>query len=114
MDTDRLRTAVDWRDGCLEVVDQTALPERLSVLRLASVAEVVDALRRLVVRGAPAIGVCAAFGVVVGLDERGGRDVAEARANTSQRMFVGALEGSNPCVLMRIPRFKMEFGLQTL
>ncbi len=94
MDTDRLRTAVDWRDGCLEVVDQTALPERLSVLRLASVAEVVDALRRLVVRGAPAIGVCAAFGVVVGLDERGGRDVAEARAGLGR--VAAELEAARP------------------
>jgi methylthioribose-1-phosphate isomerase len=69
MDTDRLRSAVDWRDGRLEVVDQTLLPGQLRVVELATVAEVVDALRRLVVRGAPAIGVAAAFGVVLGLDQ---------------------------------------------
>ena len=69
MDADRLRSAVDWRDGRLEVVDQTLLPERFRVVELTTVAEVVDALRRLVVRGAPAIGVAAAFGVVLGLDQ---------------------------------------------
>jgi methylthioribose-1-phosphate isomerase len=69
MDADRLRSAVDWRDGRLEVVDQTLLPGRFRVVRLATVAEVVDALRRLVVRGAPAIGVAAAFGVVLGVDQ---------------------------------------------
>jgi methylthioribose-1-phosphate isomerase len=83
MDADRLRSAVDWRDGRLEVVDQTLLPGQFRVVELATVAEVVDALRRLVVRGAPAIGVAAAFGVVLGLDPAirvDPDDLAEARA----------------------------------
>jgi methylthioribose-1-phosphate isomerase len=71
MDLDLLRSAVDWRDGRLEMVDQTLLPGRLVVLRPTTVAEVVDALRRLAVRGAPAIGVAGAFGVVLGLAEAG-------------------------------------------
>ena len=71
MDLDQLRSAVDWRDGGLELVDQTRLPERLVVLRPTTVAEVVDALSRLAVRGAPAIGVAGAFGVVLGLAEAG-------------------------------------------
>jgi methylthioribose-1-phosphate isomerase len=71
MEPDLLRSAVDWRDGRLEVVDQTLLPERLVTLELTGVAEVVDALRRLAVRGAPAIGVAGAFGVVLGLAEAG-------------------------------------------
>src|SRR4029450_13509066 len=71
MDLDQLRSAVDWRDGRLELVAQTRLPERLVVLRPTSVAEVVDALGRLAVRGAPAIGVAGAFGVVLGLAEAG-------------------------------------------
>jgi methylthioribose-1-phosphate isomerase len=71
MDLDLLRSAVAWREGRLEIVDQTLLPERLVVLELSSVAEVVDALGRLAVRGAPAIGVAGAFGVVLGLAEAG-------------------------------------------
>src|SRR5918997_6720112 len=71
MDLDLLRSAVAWREGRLEIVDQTLLPERLVVLELSSVAEVVDALGRLAVRGAPAIGVAGAFGVVLGLAETG-------------------------------------------
>jgi methylthioribose-1-phosphate isomerase len=71
MDLDLLRSAVDWTDGRLELVDQTQLPERLVVLSPTTVAEVVDALRRLAVRGAPAIGVAGAFGVVLGLAEAG-------------------------------------------
>ena len=71
MDVDLLRSAVAWRDGRLEIVDQTLLPDRFVVRELRHLAEVVDALVRLAVRGAPAIGVAGAFGVVVGLEEAG-------------------------------------------
>jgi methylthioribose-1-phosphate isomerase len=71
MDLDLLRSAVGWRDGRLEIVDQTLLPGRFVVRELTTVAEVVDALVRLAVRGAPAIGVAGAFGVVLGLAEAG-------------------------------------------
>jgi methylthioribose-1-phosphate isomerase len=66
---DELARSVRWRDGWLEVIDQTLLPQRLQIRRLSTVADVIDAIRRLVVRGAPAIGVCGAFGMVLGLDE---------------------------------------------
>src|SRR5205807_8088878 len=69
-----LRSAVEWRDGALEAIDQTLLPDRLELRRLTTVAETADAIRRLVVRGAPAIGIAGAFGVVLGLRE--GRDAA--------------------------------------
>ncbi len=61
--------SVEWRDDHLEVIDQTVLPDRLEIRKLTSSADVVDAIQRMVVRGAPAIGVCGAFGVVLGLDE---------------------------------------------
>jgi methylthioribose-1-phosphate isomerase len=90
----QLRAAVEWRGDHLEVIDQTALPERLTVLELRTVAAVVDALRRLVVRGAPAIGVAAAFGVVIGLDERRPAGAEAARA-TLERV-AAELEAARP------------------
>jgi len=60
--------SLEWRDDHLEVIDQTVLPDRLEIRKLTSAADVVDAIQRMVVRGAPAIGVCGAFGVVLGLD----------------------------------------------
>src|ERR671937_2163590 len=97
MDADRLRSAVDWRADRLEVIDQTLLPERLEVRTLATVAEVVDALRRLVVRGAPAIGVCAAFGVVLGLDEAGEAGTAgTAGALAAVERAAAALAAARP------------------
>lgn len=71
--------SVEWRDGGLEVLDQTLLPGRREVRRIRTVAEVIDALRRLVVRGAPAMGVFGGFSVVVGLDEAQPAGLAEAR-----------------------------------
>jgi len=57
--------SIDWVDGAVELIDQTALPEELVVLRIDDVAELVDAIRRLAVRGAPSIGVAGAFGVAL-------------------------------------------------
>lgn len=60
--------SVEWRDGRLEVIDQRLLPREERVIVITAVDEVVDAIRRLAVRGAPAIGVCGAYGVVLGVD----------------------------------------------
>jgi len=60
-------TPIAWRDGALELLDQTLLPGEERWLRLTRVDEVCDAIRRLAVRGAPAIGIAAAYGLVVAL-----------------------------------------------
>lgn len=52
-------------DDSLEILDQRRLPLSESYLRLRSAAEVADAIRTLAVRGAPAIGCAAAYGVAV-------------------------------------------------
>ncbi len=75
-----LQPAVDWVDGSLEIIDQTMLPTSLNVLTLADTDQVVDAIYRLAVRGAPAIGVCGAYGMIVGFDEAGPTDLEAARA----------------------------------
>lgn len=61
--------AVDWVDGKLVLLDQTLLPHEEVFCTLQDVSSIVDAIQRLVVRGAPAIGVAGAFGVVVAMDE---------------------------------------------
>jgi methylthioribose-1-phosphate isomerase len=71
---------VAWTGDAIEIIDQTALPDRERVLRLTTVEDVVDALRRLAVRGAPAIGVTGAFGVVLaGGDPAAAERIASAR-----------------------------------
>ncbi|MCA9797765.1 MAG: S-methyl-5-thioribose-1-phosphate isomerase, partial [Candidatus Eremiobacteraeota bacterium] len=51
------------------MIDQTRLPGAFVTIQCASVQSVWDAIKRLSVRGAPAIGVAAAFGIVTALDE---------------------------------------------
>ena len=75
---------VDWKGDHVVAIDQTLLPHALRVLELRSVDEVVDAIRRLAVRGAPAIGVTGGLGValaaVVAARDGGGADRVRADA----------------------------------
>jgi methylthioribose-1-phosphate isomerase len=75
---------IDWADGAVEIIDQTALPDAATYLRLTTVDEVVDAIQRLAVRGAPAIGVAGAFGVAVAARQYA--DDAEALASAVRRL----------------------------
>ena len=54
-----------WRDGALELVDQRRLPLDFAYVRCTSAAQTAEAIRDMVVRGAPAIGCAAAYGLAV-------------------------------------------------
>ncbi|GIE96668.1 S-methyl-5-thioribose-1-phosphate isomerase [Paractinoplanes rishiriensis] len=56
---------IDWVDGAVEIIDQTALPGELRILRLETVPGLIAAIQSLAVRGAPALGVAGAFGVAL-------------------------------------------------
>ncbi len=58
---------IEWTGDHLKVLDQTRLPEEEVYLDCYGVEEVASAIKDLKVRGAPAIGIAAAFGVVVGM-----------------------------------------------
>jgi methylthioribose-1-phosphate isomerase len=58
--------AIEWREGTLYLLDQRVLPREETWLAYDSAAGVAEAIRSMVVRGAPAIGIAAAFGVVLG------------------------------------------------
>lgn len=57
--------AVEWHDGRLRLLDQRLLPATLTYLDLNSADAVADAIREMAVRGAPAIGIAAAYAVVL-------------------------------------------------
>src|SRR5690348_5144729 len=100
---DRVTRTIDWVDGAVELIDQTRLPEELVVQRVEDVATLVDAIQRLAVRGAPAIGVAGGFGVVLALSEpsfatavatlRDARPTAVNLARMVDRVAVRAPEG---------------------
>jgi methylthioribose-1-phosphate isomerase len=59
-----LRT-VTWKDGRVTMIDQTRLPTKLSYVTLTTAEQVASAIKTMVVRGAPAIGVSAAMGLAL-------------------------------------------------
>ncbi|HXV67478.1 MAG TPA: S-methyl-5-thioribose-1-phosphate isomerase [Nitrospira sp.] len=56
---------VEWKDGVVRLLDQSRLPEAVEFLDCRDSREIAEAIRRLKVRGAPAIGVTAALGVAL-------------------------------------------------
>ncbi|GIO14570.1 methylthioribose-1-phosphate isomerase 1 [Cohnella xylanilytica] len=58
--------SVRWADEALDLLDQRLLPEQTVYLKLKTPEDVWEAIRELKVRGAPAIGIAAAYGVVLG------------------------------------------------
>ncbi len=75
---------VAWEAGKVRLIDQTALPEKLTYVDMSDWREVAEAIRAMVVRGAPAIGCTAALGMALGA--RG--IIADSRAS-----FLTRLEG---------------------
>ncbi|MFB5630885.1 MAG: S-methyl-5-thioribose-1-phosphate isomerase, partial [Nitrosopumilaceae archaeon] len=56
---------VEWKNNKVVMIDQTKLPNELVFVEFTNYNEVADAIRKLVVRGAPAIGVSGAFGLAL-------------------------------------------------
>ena len=54
-----------WKDGVLRLLDQRVLPNEVRYLDCRSAGEVADAIHGMAVRGAPAIGIAAAYGMVI-------------------------------------------------
>ena len=72
--------SVRWEgglNGCVKIIGQTLLPGELRILDCHTSQEVFDAIRRLQVRGAPAIGVAGAMGLVLALRDSQARAPAE-------------------------------------
>jgi len=59
---------IAWTGETIEIIDQTLLPAELKVITLNTVDGVIDAIKRLAIRGAPAIGACGAYGMVIAID----------------------------------------------
>lgn len=60
-----LLLTVKWENDSVLLIDQTKLPNKLEYVKCKNYAQVAEAIKKLVVRGAPAIGVTAAFGLAL-------------------------------------------------
>lgn len=66
---DRIR-AVEWVGSGIRLIDQRRLPDRLEHLDIRTLADAIRAIRDMAVRGAPAIGITAAYAVVIAARDR--------------------------------------------
>src|SRR5580692_12748570 len=74
---------IEWTDAGVVMIDQTRLPREQVFVTCRSYVEVAVAIRSMVIRGAPAIGVAAAMGVALGVQENADFDrVCETLAST--------------------------------
>lgn len=69
---------LEWKDSQLVLLDQRELPGKVSYIACSTVEEIARAIENLAVRGAPAIGIAAAYGVVLGAAEGGITGAREA------------------------------------
>ena len=62
--TSTIRT-IEWKDTFSRMVDQTKFPEKFEYIDIKTGDEMFDAIRTMIVRGAPAIGIAGAHGIVL-------------------------------------------------
>jgi len=86
--------AVLWHNGKVRILDQTKLPEEFVLLEVSDYQGVVKSIKSLAVRGAPAIGIAAAFGVVLSVWDADEAD--RAAFITAANEAIDALKQTRP------------------
>ena len=84
--------AIEWKENKIVLLDQTALPITENYIAYDEIAELIVAIQRLVVRGAPALGVTGAYGVVLAVDEAARKGLTTAQLEKN----IDALRDARP------------------
>lgn len=100
---------IEWINGGVRIIDQTKLPHKFAYIEIKNVRSMWYAIRKLKVRGAPAIGVAAAYGILLGIKDIKAKSYKEFKKRlddiikylhssrpTAQNLF-WALERMNRC-----------------
>ncbi|NVM04462.1 MAG: S-methyl-5-thioribose-1-phosphate isomerase [Candidatus Helarchaeota archaeon] len=85
--------SIEWVNGKVRLIDQTKLPEDLVYLEIGDHLELCDAIKKLKVRGAPAIGIAGAFGVVLGVQKMNDK---RFRINSFVNKVINDLRSTRP------------------
>lgn len=83
-------TTLRWADGKLLLLDQTKLPQIQEEMEFETIPPLVDAIQRLCVRGAPALGCAGAYGMVLGVLDAEGREQWSAALKESASLLSAA------------------------
>jgi len=78
---------IRWKGKSLELLDQRLLPGKVSYVKCTTAAQVAKAIKDMVVRGAPAIGCAAAFGVVLGKGSASSFEILSKSRPTAVNLF---------------------------
>src|SRR5262245_40157731 len=107
----RMFRTIDWSGGAVVMLDQTRLPAEVIYRRYERAEEVAEAIRSMVIRGAPAIGVAAAMGIALGMKglEGGSGEEMERRMASLERMFA-ATRPTAVNLFWAIERMKRRFA----
>ena len=100
-----LRT-VEWKDNKVVMIDQTKLPNQLVFVEYDDFNQVANAIKTLIVRGAPAIGVSGAFGL--------GLAVLQSKANTKNELISDLEKAKNILFATRPTAVNLGWGLEKI
>lgn len=101
-----MERTIDWDADAIVTVDQCALPRQHQTLRLTTVDELIDAIQRLAIRGAPALGAAGALGVALSAHRHRGDETAvhaEAARLAAARPTAANLAWGVQRALARLP-----------
>jgi len=88
--------AIRWDGERLQLLDQRRLPHEVGYLDIDTIDDAVEAIRTLAVRGAPAIGIAAAYALVVAMRRRAPRHASRERFLQDLEAFAARLNAARP------------------
>ncbi len=97
---------VEWKNNKVVMIDQTKLPNRLEFVEFSDFRQVADAIKILVVRGAPAIGVSGAFGMALA--------VLQSNAQTKDNLIKDLEEAKKILIETRPTAVNLKWGLEKI
>jgi len=100
-----LRT-VEWKDNSVIMIDQTKLPNELVFVKYTDYNDVAQAIRTLVVRGAPAIGVSGAFGIALA--------ALQSKSETKEGLLSDLEKAKKTLFETRPTAVNLSWGLETI
>ena len=100
-----LRT-VEWKDNSVIMIDQTKLPNELVFVKYTDYNDVAQAIRTLVVRGAPAIGVSGAFGMALA--------ALQSKSETKEGLLSDLEKAKKTLFETRPTAVNLSWGLETI
>jgi methylthioribose-1-phosphate isomerase len=103
--------AIDWIDEQLVLLDQRVLPKSETYITCFDITEVIDAIKTMVVRGAPAIGIVAAYGAVISARTRHMNDM---NSETLESFKLSVLADLNLLALARPTAVNLMWAVETM